>query len=82
MLRCADGSLYVGETFDVESRVIKHNEGGGGAFTSGRRPLQLVYLESCVDRTAALTRERQIKGWTRRKKEALITKDFELLKRL
>ena len=82
ILRCADGSLYVGETWDVAARVMKHNEGGGSGFTARRRPVALVYSESHDDRASALDRERQLKRWTKRKKEALIERDVAKLKRL
>jgi len=82
ILRCADGSIYVGQTHDVERRIAKHNEGMAAAFTARRRPVQVVYRESFPDRRAAVTRERQIKRWTRAKKEALIAGDLAALKRL
>ena len=82
ILRCADNSLYVGETGDVAARIAKHNGGQGSSFTAKRRPVSLAYSESHPNRELALRRERQLKGWTRAKKEALIAGDFRLLKRL
>ena len=82
ILRCADGALYVGETNDVGRRVRKHNEGSASRFTAGRRPVTLVYSERCSSRETALARERQLKRWTRAKKEALIAGDLTRLKRL
>ncbi len=82
MLRCADGSLYVGETDDLESRLVKHNDGRASKFTAARRPVALVYSERHADRGSALERERQLKRWTRRKKEALIAGDRMGLKLL
>ena len=82
ILRCADDSLYIGETPDVSSRVMKHNEGGGSAYTAKRRPVHLAYFEVHENRDAALTREQQLKGWTRAKKEALIAGNVTLLTRL
>ncbi len=82
ILRCADGSLYVGLANDLESRVSKHNDGSACAFTSRRRPVTLVYSEALTAPVAALKRERQIKRWRRAKKEALIAGDLALLKRL
>ena len=73
-------SLYVGETGDVELRLAQHNEGSASAFTAKRRPIVLVSSEMHVTRADALKRERQIKGWTRAKKEALIAGDSALLK--
>lgn len=82
ILRCADNSLYIGETDDVVFRLEKHNNGSASVFTAKRRPVTLVYSESHPDRKAALTRERQLKRWTRAKKEALIAGYLALLKRL
>jgi predicted GIY-YIG superfamily endonuclease len=75
ILRCADNSLYIGETNNVDSRVIRHNEGRASLFTAAQRPVLLVYSERHPDRVAALTRERQLKRWTRAKKDALIAGD-------
>jgi predicted GIY-YIG superfamily endonuclease len=72
LLRCADGSIYTGITNDVRARVQKHNHGKGAAYTSGRRPVVLIYQEQCPDRGSALRREGQIKGWRKKKKEDLI----------
>jgi predicted GIY-YIG superfamily endonuclease len=82
ILRCADNSLYIGQTDDLELRVMRHNEGRGCAFTANRGPVVLVYSEAYSTRNGASRRERQLKRWTRRKKEALITGDLELLKKL
>src|SRR5438477_1469875 len=72
ILRCADDSLYVGETNNLDLRLTRHNEGTGSAFAARRRPVSLVYSESHPDRIRALARERQLKRWTRAKKEALV----------
>lgn len=82
ILRCADTSLYVGETGNLDLRVAKHNNGRASAFTACRRPVVLAYSESHPTREDALRRERQLKRWTRAKKEALIAGDLEALKRL
>ena len=82
ILRCADGSLYVGETEDIQARFAKHNEGSASRFTACRRPVTLMYTEHYTTADAARVRERQIKGWTRAKKEALVAGDLSLLKRL
>lgn len=74
ILRCADGSYYVGNTRrPIEGRVWEHNQGFGNGYTSRRRPVELVYCEVTDSLIAAFTRERQLKGWSRKKKEALIT---------
>jgi len=82
ILLCNDESLYVGHTQNVPARVDAHNNGRGAAFTYQRRPLQLVYTEPHETAAAAVRRERQIKGWTRAKKQALIFSDPERLKQL
>ena len=81
LLRCADNSLYCGETPDLGTRESDHNEGRGGSYTSKRRPVQMIYAEQFASRQEALKRERQIKGWTRNKKEALVSQDLDRLKR-
>jgi putative endonuclease len=77
ILRCADGSYYVGSTRDsLEARVAQHNDGTFGGFTARRRPVLLVYHEEFDQITDAIAAERQIKGWSRAKKEALIQGDY------
>jgi putative endonuclease len=70
IVRCSNGSLYVGETNDVGHRVADHNRGRGSAHTAKYRPVQLAYVEEHPDREASLRREQQLKGWTRAKKAA------------
>jgi putative endonuclease len=82
ILRCSDRSLYVGHTRDVRSRVEVHNAGAGAAFTCKRCPVTVVYTEPHETKLAAIRRERQLKGWTRRKKEALIGRDIATLRAL
>jgi putative endonuclease len=78
MLCCADGSYYTGLTRrDVEERLWEHNAGVVPGYTYTRRPVALVFTETYELATDAISRERQIKGWTRRKKEALIRSDYE-----
>jgi predicted GIY-YIG superfamily endonuclease len=72
MLRCSDGSLYVGMTNDVVARVKKHNLGLGPEFTKRRRPVVLIWNERFSDRFAAREREVELKGWSRKKKLGLI----------
>ncbi len=81
ILKCADDSYYVGMTQDVVKRVHAHQE-GSCRHTSPRRPVVLCYAEDCSSREAAEKRERQIKGWSRAKKEALIHGDFSRLREL
>ena len=78
MLRCADGSYYTGLTKRaVEERVGEHNAGAVEGYTKSRLPVELVFTETYERIVDAIERERQIKGWTRRKKEALIRYDYE-----
>jgi putative endonuclease len=82
ILRCGDGSYYVGTTLDLEQRLHSHNEGRAAMYTALRRPLELVYSEKHESIEAARARERQIKRWSRSKKEALIAGNRQDLKRL
>ena len=82
ILRCADDSLYIGETNDVAARVARHNDGRGSSFTASRLPVRVVHIEQHNRRDDAIARERQLKRWTRIKKEALIAGDLGRLKRL
>ena len=82
ILRCSDGSFYVGHTGDVEARVRAHNDGRGAAWTACRWPVQLVYNETCESEERAVARERQIKRWTHAKKLSLIRGDRAALKSL
>ena len=77
MLRWADGSYYVGHTDDLEARVGQHQSGQIPGYTHDRRPLTLVWSEEFPDRDTAFAAERQIKGWSRVKKEALIRGDWD-----
>ena len=79
ILRCADGSYYPGQTYSLESRIATHQRGEVPGYTRMRRPVQLVYAEGFYSRREALASERQIKGWRRAKKEALMKRDWERL---
>ncbi len=76
MLECADKSYYVGHTEDLEKRMAEHVGGELGGYTATRRPVRLVFTQECSSRDEALTAERQIKGWSRKKKQALISGDW------
>jgi putative endonuclease len=81
IVRCCDGSLYTGSTRGaLEDRVNQHNAGSFGGYTATRRPVTLVYSEYFDRIVDAVSAERQIKGWSHRKKEALIRRDYEALK--
>ena len=79
ILRCVTGDLYVGITEDLDTRLARHNDGTACRFTATRRPVNLAYFETSDSIRSAMARERQIKGWTRAKKEALIRSDPEVL---
>ncbi|MFJ6324547.1 MULTISPECIES: GIY-YIG nuclease family protein [unclassified Rhizobium] len=80
ILRCSDGSYYTGLTKqEIEARVWEHNAGIYDGYTTTRRPVELVFHEVYDRIIDAIARERQIKGWSRRKKEALIALDYEAL---
>ena len=83
ILRCTDGSYYFGSTrVSLEHRVAEHNLGKFGGYTKSRRPVTLAWSEHFPNITDAITAERQLKGWSRAKKEALISGDIDTLKRL
>ena len=73
LLRCRDGTFYTGYTDDPERRLRVHNAGKGAKYTRSRLPVELVYQEQCPDKSAALRREREIKGMRRAEKLALIS---------
>jgi tRNA/rRNA methyltransferase len=80
MLRCADGSYYVGHTDDVERRIAQHDAGAVAGYTATRLPIQLVWFEEFPTREEAKSAELQIKNWSRKKKEALIDGEIDELK--
>jgi putative endonuclease len=82
ILKCSDGSYYVGSTTNLEVRVEAHKSGEGGDYTARRRPLECVYSEEFETRHDAFVVERQVKGWSRAKKEALIRRDYDALPEL
>ncbi|MDA0988394.1 MAG: GIY-YIG nuclease family protein [Chloroflexi bacterium] len=82
ILRCSDGSYYAGHADELEKRIAAHHMGAIPGYTSGRRPVRLVFTEEFFSREEAFQRERQIKGWTRRMKEALIRGDWSSLRQL
>ena len=81
ILRCADGSYYVGSTKadGLEKRVSEHNAGSFGGYTAARRPVTLVWSEQFDRIEDAFLLERQLKGWSRAKKEALVRGDWSAL---
>jgi putative endonuclease len=79
ILECCDGSYYVGSTKNLEFRMSQHQDGIGSRYTSGRLPVKLVYCEEYDRVSDAFYREKQVQGWTRRKREALINGSPNLL---
>ncbi len=82
ILRCADGSYYVGCTTALDQRIGQHMAGQLPGYTSTRRPVELVWAEESQTIHAAILNERRIKGWSRAKKEALIRRDWDALQQL
>ena len=82
ILLCSNGEYYVGSTIDLERRLKEHQSGNGGKFTKSHLPVKLVYTEEYQSIEQAFRRERQLHGWSRAKKEALIKGNLELLKEL
>ncbi len=80
ILKCSDGSYYIGSTDNLSQRLARHNAGRGPKWTACRLPVKLAYHEVHNSETEAVRRERQIKKWTRAKKKALIIGDKESLK--
>jgi putative endonuclease len=77
MLRCADGSYYVGTARNgLELRVAEHNAGTFGGYTAKRRPVNLIFSQHFDSIADAIAAERQVKEWSRLKKEALIRGDW------
>jgi putative endonuclease len=82
ILHCSDDSYYVGSTKNLEMRFSQHQSGQGSRYTSGRLPVQLIYCEEYDRVSDAFYREKQVQGSTRRKREALINGNPELLPKL
>ena len=82
ILECADKSYYTGSTNNLELRLAQHQSGNGANHTKKRLPVILVYFEEFVRVEEAFHREKQIQGWGRKKKEALIKNMPEELHRL
>jgi len=82
ILQCADGSFYTGSTNNLERRIEEHKSGEGAKFTKEHFPIKLVYYESFDRIDVAFNREKQVQGWSRAKKIALIRRDKELLIKL
>jgi putative endonuclease len=82
ILKCSDDSYYTGVTNNLEKRISEHKSGVIKGYTMNRLPVELVFSERFSDVNQAIRFEKQVKGCNRRKKEALINKDFDLLIKL
>jgi len=83
IVECKDWSYYIGITNDLEKRLWEHNTGyDENSYTYSRRPVELKYFEIFTDVNQAIAREKQLKGWSRKKKQALIVENFDKLKEL
>jgi predicted GIY-YIG superfamily endonuclease len=76
ILLCADGTLYVGHTDDMITRMQQHDLGQGSRYTATRRPLKLLHSQEFESRYEALEMERKLKGWSRAKKFAYMRGDW------
>ncbi|ERG64075.1 hypothetical protein L332_06340 [Agrococcus pavilionensis RW1] len=79
LLRCSDGSLYAGSTWDMERRLDQHQRGEGAQYTKRRRPVELAFAHYDDSIAACFALEKQIQGWSRAKREALIRGDFDAI---
>lgn len=82
ILHCADGSYYTGHTDDLTKRLAEHQAGQGAGYTTIRRSVRLLFSEEFPTREEALASERRIKGWSRKKKEAMMRGDWMEVSRL
>ena len=79
ILRCADGSYYVGSTRNLAARLHQHQSGTGSAYTRNRRPVELVWCYKFASVVDAFAAEKKIQNWSRAKREALIRGDVDAL---
>ena len=83
ILKCSDKSYYTGVTNDMNRRLYEHQNGiNPTAYTHNKRPVELVFCDYFTDINQAIAFEKQVKGWTRKKKEAIIADNWEKLKEL
>ena len=79
ILKCSDGSYYTGSTTELEMRIAQHQTGYFKGYTSSRLPVELVWQQDFPTAHEAFLCERQVKGWSRANKEALIHGDFDAI---
>jgi putative endonuclease len=72
ILRCVDSSLYCGITNNLKERLEEHSRGEGAKYTKTRLPVKLIHFEEFPNKSSACKREREVKGWHREKKKALV----------
>ena len=82
ILKCSDGTFYTGSTIDLGVRMEQHSNGRGANHTAKRLPIELIYFEEFLRIEDAFYREKQVQGWTRAKKLALIESNYEALSKL
>ncbi|HEX6305766.1 MAG TPA: GIY-YIG nuclease family protein [Anaerolineales bacterium] len=82
ILKCADASYYVGSTVNLEERFLAHSQGMGSRYTAHRLPVELVYAEEFSNIGEAFEKEKQVQGWSRAKREALIRGEYDRLPEL
>jgi predicted GIY-YIG superfamily endonuclease len=82
IIKCRDSSYYTGSAADLEKRLAEHQEGTYDGYTACRRPVRLVFSQQVGTMHEAFLLERQIKGWSRAKKEAIISGNYDLLPEL
>lgn len=82
ILRCADQSLYVGRTQDLERRLAEHQNRQGCLYTALRLPAKMIFSQSFANENEAYAAEQQIKGWSRKKKEALVKNNWNEIVKL
>ena len=82
LVLCLDKSIYTGVTNNPDRRFLEHQTSQGSKHTREQKAVKLLYTEEFSTKTKALAREKQIKKWTRAKKEALIAGNKKLLKKL
>lgn len=82
ILRCADNSYYTGHTDELGKRIGEHQNGLCDSYTAKRLPVELVFSQEFSTREEALTAEQQIKGWGRKKKEAMMCGNWVEVSRL
>ena len=82
ILQCSDGSYYTGSTNNLDLRIAQHQNGEGAVYTKLRLPVKLVFYEEFERIDEAFRKEKQVQGWSRRKKEALINGEYDKLPNL